>query len=143
MSVRPDPSAWVLAGLLTAGDDGESTAVASDARGLLYRLEESATAFLLAGERVVLLDAAVAGGAEENHVMIYGSDGSEGSGETGLDGMYAEAVRLGLVAVRAARTVAAWRERIPPGSVRETLTRLGQLARQTTLGAEAARRAAG
>lgn len=140
MSGVSDPSAWVLAGLVAAG---ETTPPASDARGLLYRSEESATALLLAGERVVLLDAVVAGGAEGNHVMVWGSEGSVGSGEKGLDWMSAEAVRLGLVAVRVARTVTAWRERIPPGSVREILTRLGQLARQATGETGAARRAAG
>jgi phosphohistidine swiveling domain-containing protein len=143
MSGMPDPSAWVLAGLAAAGDDGETTPPASDAHGLLYRLEESTTALLLGGEGVVWLDAVVAGGAEGNHVMVCGSAGSGSSPENGLDWMYAEAVRLGLVAVRAARTVAAWGERIPPGSVRDILTRLGQLAHQTALGTGAARWAAG
>ncbi len=143
VSGTADPSAWVLAGLVPAGDEGKTTPAATDARGVLYRSEECVTALLGAGERVVLLDAVVAGGAEGNHVMVWGSEGSQGSRETGLDRMHAEAVRLGLVAVRATRTVAAWRERIPAGSVRETLTRLGQLARQTTLETKAARWAAG
>jgi len=130
----PGPSAWVLAGLV-AGDDGGTKPPARDTRGLLYTSEESAIALLSAGERVMLLDAFVTGGAEGNHVMLWGSGGTVGSREKaeGLDRMYAEAVRLGLVAVRASGTVAAWRERIPPGSVRETLTQLGQLARRATL----------
>jgi hypothetical protein len=140
----PHPADWVLAGLV-AGEDGGMGPAARNARGLLYKAEESVTALLSAGERVVLLDAVVVGGAEGSQVMICGSQRSGGSRENGegLERMYAEAVRLGLVAVRASRTVAAWREGFPPGSARDTLTRAGELARRATLDSWAAPSAAG
>ncbi len=138
-----DPSAWLLAGLVSAAGDGQSAPVARDARGVLYRWEESAAALLLGEERMVLLDAVVAGGAEGNHVMVYGSAGAASGSGAALNGMLAEAVRLGLVAIRAAGAVAAWRERIPPASARETLTRVGQLARQMALGTRTAGEPAG
>jgi phosphohistidine swiveling domain-containing protein len=139
-----DPSAWVLAGLV-AGGDGGTRPPARDARGLLQASDESVTALLAAGDRVVLLEAVVVGGAEGNHAMVCASDTSGGSGEKaeGLDRVYAEAVRLELLAVRASRTVVAWREGLPPGSTREALTGLGQLARRATLDTWAAREAAG
>ncbi len=140
---RPGRSAWVLAGLVD-GEEGGTASAARDARGLLCASDESVTALLSAGDRVVVLEAVAIGGAEGNHAMVCASDAAGGSSEKAesLDRLYAEALRLGLVAVRAARTVAAWGERIPPGSVRETLTRLGELARQTALGTGAARWAA-
>ncbi len=145
MSEGPSPSAWVLGGLIAAGDEGEAVPSAGDAGGLLYASEEAVTAFLSAGERVVLLDAVVLGSAEGNHVMVCGSQRSPCAAENGEGHirMAAESVRLGLVAVRGARMVAAWRERVPPGLVRETLTRLGELARQATRETGAARSAAG
>ncbi len=131
----PDPSACVLAGLVAAGEDGETPPSTGEARGRLYRSEESVTALLRAGERAVLLEAVVAGDGEGNHVMLCAGDARMGSPAKGLDRLHAEAVRLGLVAVRAPRWsgVTAWRERIPAGSAREILRRLGQLARQAIL----------
>jgi phosphohistidine swiveling domain-containing protein len=138
-----DPSAWLLAGLISAAGDGEDGRVAREASGVVYRSEESATAFLRGKERTVLLDALVAGGAAGNHVMLVASAGAGGGSEEALDGTYAEAVRLGLVAIRAAGVVVAWRERIPPASARETLTRVGELACQIALGPGAAGEPAG
>ena len=156
----PDPTDWVLAGLVAmpapsrgrqADEDGgmgpvrrvptlsawvpDSFGAARDARGLLYRAEESVTALLSTGDRVVLLDGVVTGESGGNHIVVCAGEASAGSREKaeGLDRMHAEAVRLGLAAVRASRTTTAWIEGIPPGSIRETLTRVGQLARRATL----------
>ncbi len=137
------PCAWLLAGLVSSPDRGEGAPVAGQAHGVVYRSEEAATALLLGEDRTLLLEAMITGGAEGNHVMVVACAGAPSASEGELDGMCAEALRLGLMAIRAGGTIAAWQEHIPQASAEETLRRVGQLARRYTPGPGVTRETAG